>query len=74
MNNKRRKEIKEILDKLSDCKDSLEKILSNEEDAYESMGEGLQCSEVGEISEEAQEHLNEAIESLDNTISELEEI
>lgn len=74
MNNKRRKEIKEIIDKLSYCKDYLEKILSDEEDSYESMGEGLQCSEVGEVSEEAQEHLSETIELLDNAVSELEEI
>ena len=66
MNKKRKKRIQDLIDTLENAQSILSDILSEEE--------GLQCSEVGEISEEAQEHLNEAKDSLENVISELEEI
>ena len=74
MNKKRKKRIQDLIYTLENAQSILSDILSEEEDSYENMGEGLQCSEVGEISEEAQEHLNEAKDSLENAISELEEI
>ena len=74
MNKIRRKRINNVIEKLIELNTELEDILSEEEDSYDSMGEGLQCSEVGETSEEAQEHLNEAKDCLENAIDELREI
>lgn len=74
MNKIRRKRIENVIKKLTELNVELEDILSEEEESYESMGEGLQCSEVGEISEEAQEHLNESKDYLERAIDELQEI
>lgn len=71
MNKQRRKEIKVAIEQIQDLVDS---ILSEEQTAFENMPEGLQASENGVISEEAQENLEAAIESLEEAISYLEEI
>ena len=50
MNKQRRKEIKKAI---SELKDLVENILSEEQEAYENMPEGIQASENGMNSEES---------------------
>ena len=49
-------------------------IVSDEEEAFDSMPEGLQNSDNGMISEEAQDALENAIADLEDAIELLEEI
>lgn len=71
MNKQRRKRIKEIIEKLQAL---VEDILDEEREAYDNMPEGLQMSDNGMISEEAQENLEAAIDALEEAIDCLEEI
>ena len=52
----------------------IEEILDEEEDSYENMPEGIQNSEKGMNSEDAQESLSLAIESLEDAVTYLEDI
>ena len=71
MNKARRKQIQEAIRRIEDL---VQRILSDEQDAYDSMPENLQGSYRGMESEEAQENLEAAIEALEEAISCLEEI
>ena len=74
MNNNRRKEIKRVIDSIRVSTEMLESILADEEEAFENMPEGLQNSDNGMMSEEAQEQLSNAIVALEEAIEYLEEI
>lgn len=71
MNKERRKR---IVDAIKRIESLIEDILSDEQEAYENMPEGLQMSDNGIASEEAQDNLDAAIESLEDAINYLEEI
>ena len=71
MNKERRKRIASAIRKIEDL---VQDILADEQEAYDNMPEGLQASENGMVSEEAQENLEAAIDSLEEAISYLEEI
>ena len=47
-----------------DCRSDIEDVLDEEQDAFDSMPEGLQSSYRGEISEESIDYLSEAVEGL----------
>lgn len=64
MNKSRLKNISDIICSMNEIEDKLECILNDENDSYDNMPEGLQCSEQGERSENAINNLEEAIESL----------
>ena len=70
MNNKRRKEIQKAI---IDIEDIVQKILDEEEEAFENMPENLQESERGEISQNAQDCLSDAIDALEEAIGALED-
>lgn len=74
MNNARRKEIKRAIEMIQESANFLENILADEEEAFENMPEGLQSSDNGMASEEAQEILNDTITILEEAIECLEEI
>ena len=74
MNNHRRKQIKDVISAIGKIESLIQNLLDEEQEAYDSMPEGLQISENGMVSEEAQENLDAAIESLEEAISYLEEI
>lgn len=74
MNKLRRKQITEIAKELQNIKAKLDKVLMEEEMVFDNMPENLQCSMRGEESEESIEHMQEAVDSLESAISELEEI
>lgn len=78
MNNQRRKELNRIateissatIDDLESIKSDIEMVLMDEEMAFENMPEGLQMSYRGEMSEEAQDNMNDAISQIDDFIDE----
>ena len=71
MNKERRKQIQDVIMRIATL---VQNILDAEEEAFDNMPEGLQASENGMISEEAQDNLAAAIDSLEEAISYLEEI
>ena len=81
MNNKRRKRIDvlkknliEEKEKLKELSSELSLILSEEEDAFDNMPEGLQSSYRGMCSEDAIDNMEEASEKLDEVIELLGDI
>lgn len=85
MNNQRRRELNRIvtamenvsmpvdIDELEGIKSDIESVLWDEEFAFESMPENLQYSMRGEASQEAQDNMNEAIDLIDEFISDYED-
>lgn len=71
MNKERRKRIASAIRKIEDL---VQDILVDEQEAYDNMPDGLQVSENGIVSDEVQENLEAAIDSLEEAISYLEEI
>ena len=81
MNNQRRRELMNIITTmesvctpmdiadLEGIKTDIEFVLMDEEMAFESMPENLQGSYRGEMSQEAQDNMNEAIDLIDEFIS-----
>lgn len=84
MNKQRRKELANIviavesvcvpldIEELEGIKSDIEMVLMDEEFAFESMPKGLQYSMRGEASQEAQDNMNEAIDAIDEFISDYE--
>lgn len=84
MNNQRRRELANIavamgrilmpldIEDLEGIKSDIEFVLMDEEMAFESMPENLQGSYRGEMSQEAQDNMNEAIYLIDEFISDYE--
>ena len=85
MNKQRRKELANIINtmesvcmpldikQLERIKSDIEMVLMDEEFAFESMPEGLQYSMRGEASQKAQDNMNEAIDFIDEFISDYED-
>lgn len=85
MNNQRRKELNNIvtamenvstpvdIEELEGIKSDIEMVLMDEEMAFDNMPEGLQYSMRGEMSQEAQDNMNEAIDLIDEFISDYED-
>lgn len=71
MNKERRKQVKDVIMRIEAL---VQNILDDEEEAFDNMPEGLQASENGMVSEEAQDNLSAAIDALEEAISYLEEI
>lgn len=74
MNNKRRKQLKEWVNKAESLRSELEMILSDEEFSYDNMPEGLQSTLNGMNSEEAIDKMNEAIDCVNEAIDCIEDI
>ena len=72
MNRQRRTEIRKAINLILEAKDILENVLADEQEAFDNLPEGFQCSERGETMEENISLLEDFIEYLDT--DELEEI
>lgn len=70
MNKQRRKEIANAIRQIETVVSS---ILADEEEAFDNMPESLQESERGDISQEAQDNLSNAIDALEEAIICLED-
>lgn len=73
MNKQRRAEIRNIIDSLNEIKTQLDSVAYDEQFAFDNLTEGLQCSMRGEKIEECVETLSEAVDGLDDIISNLED-
>ena len=62
MNNIRRKELQKVID-------SLDNVITDEQDAYDNMPEGIQESERGEVMETGLDSLNEAKDLLEEIVN-----
>jgi hypothetical protein len=74
MNKNRRQQLKIWVQKAQQLKCELEQIESCEEEAFDNMSDGLQCTITGMNSEEAIEKLTEAIECVEEAINCVEEV
>ena len=74
MNKERRKKIEKAADTILDLKEVLEEVRDEEEDAHLNLPESLQNSERGEQMQEYVDILYDAITSLDEAQSRLEDI
>lgn len=73
MNKVRRKQLTEARRYIDKALDIIQDVLNEEQMAFDNLSEGLQCTMRGETMEnnvseleEAVDHMNEAIENLDN--------
>lgn len=57
MNKERRQELGDVIDYLDDAIDRLEEIISDEEDSFDNLPEGLQCSRTGDSMQEAMDRM-----------------
>jgi predicted RNase H-like HicB family nuclease len=74
MNKTRRRKLTALIGRTEVIKDELDAILAEEQEAYDNMPEGLQCSARGEDSETAIGAMEEAIELLSDAIDVIDEI
>jgi chaperonin cofactor prefoldin len=74
MNKTRRQQLRKWLEDMENIKSELETICSDEQDYFDNMPENLQGSQRGCDSEEAIDQMNEAVSSLEDAISIIEEI
>lgn len=71
MNEQRRKEIETVLGDLADLRSRVQAIHDDEQNAFESMPEGLQTSAQGQASEAAAAALDDALSAFDDVESSL---
>lgn len=74
MNNVRRKELRSIITEIETVKTRLDSVLSDEQDAFDNLPEGLQCSMRGEDMEETIDAMESACDSLDEVIDGLSDL
>ena len=63
----RRKQIQKALNLLAEAKDILEEVMNEEQEAFDNLPEGLQCSERGEQMEDNIYNLEEFIDFIGDT-------
>lgn len=73
MNNKRRQQLREWIEKIESIKSELETICSDEEEYFDRL-ENLQSSPNGMNSEEAIDKMNDAIACVEEAVEAIEEI
>lgn len=74
MNKARRKWLEDIIGKLEEQKDELYQLYEEEQEAYDNMPESLQESERGQIASEFVDSLETEYGSLEDVITNLQEI
>lgn len=74
MNNKRRQQLRKIIEGMETLRDELESIEMDEQDYFDNMPENLQGSLNGMNSEEALEKISDALVCVEETIEAIEEI
>lgn len=74
MNKARRKRIEEIVGKIIDCREELEAIRDEEQEALDNMPENLQNSERAEIASDTIDNIDYALDSLTEAEDNLNDI
>ena len=72
MNNTRRSQITDIMEKLSSLQTSIEELLEEEQEAFDNLPEGIQDSERGEAIQAAIDNLEEAFGNCEELLNNLE--
>lgn len=71
MNKARRATIRQIISRLESQREDIESVLSDEQEAFDNLPEGLQCGERGEAMETTIDYLENASGNLSVVIEEL---
>lgn len=66
MNKERRDRLSDVIASLEEAKDLLEDVKNDEQDAFDNMPVGLQCSERGSKMEDYVELMEDAVDQIDN--------
>lgn len=66
MNKERRDGLSDVIASLEEAKDLLEDVKNDEQDAFDNMPVGLQCSERGSKMEDYIELMEDAVDQIDN--------
>lgn len=74
MNNKRRQQLRKLIEEMETLKCKLEMVESDEQDYFDTMPENLQGSMNGMNSEEALDKMADAIVCIEEAIEAIEEI
>jgi hypothetical protein len=74
MNKERRTKLKDFVKIIEQAKNCIQDILSEEEFAYDSLSEGLQCTSRGEQMESNIDEMEGIIDNIDNIIEQVENI
>ena len=74
MNKPRRKELNRALEMLAEARAIIEAMQEEEQESFDNMPEGLQCSELGEKIEENAGRLEEIASYIEEQESELEDV
>lgn len=72
MNKERRNQISKIITSLETLRYEIENLREDEQEAFDNLPEGIQCSDRGEAMEAAASELDDAYNSIDEAISQLE--
>ena len=74
MNKLRRKQLQEAIELIEKAKSIVESVQDEEQDAFDSLPENLQCSERGETMEENCDRLGEILDTLSDQVDEIDDI
>lgn len=74
MNKQGKKQIEKWIDTLTNMKEDIESMQEEEQDKFDNLPEGIQESERCEAIQESADNLENAASSIDDAISELQEI
>lgn len=74
MNKNRRKRISEVVYVLNQAKDVLTTVMDEEDDAFNNLSDGLQCTMRGEQMEENVSELEEAINHIEEALDNLDSV
>jgi hypothetical protein len=73
MNETRRRLLRNVIFELEGLQVSLSDIRDLEQEAFDNLPEGLQCSDKGEAMEYAVEHIDEADSRIEDAVAEINE-
>lgn len=74
MNKARRKQLEKVVEVLTAQMEELETIKDEEQEAFDNLPEGIQCTERGETMEENVDELDSIITDLENVIDSINEV
>ena len=74
MNNERRKKLNLALSYMIQAKAFIERVRDGEQDAFDNLPDGLQCSRKGEQIEENVDTIEDILENIDEVIDGLKDI
>ena len=74
MNKQRRKLAEQYIGQLQEIKENIESLKDEEEEAYNNLPDGIQCSERGDEISDMMDHLGDASDSIGDAIDYLNEV